>query len=291
MSDTEDTRLDQARKFYAAVVAGGDGSMRERLEQAFAFVPREHFLGPGPWQTSVFSGGKARYVVTPDKDPIYLYQNLLFALDADRHVNNGEPALHGQMIRALDPDRGDTILHIGCGTGYYTAILAQLVGPSGRVIAYEIDEALAARAARCLEPWDSTVSVVPGTGAGTGVQLPHANAVYVSAGATHPDPGWLDALVDGGRLVFPLSGGGSFAWGVTLLITRFGAEYGVRVVTRSAFIGCAGAIDEQEGQRVADALNNGALFQAKSLVRDARPDATAVLVGEGWWLSSRALGG
>jgi protein-L-isoaspartate(D-aspartate) O-methyltransferase len=30
------------------------------------------------------------------------------------------------------------------------------------------------------------------------------NAIYVNAGATHPMPLWLDSLMLGGRLIFPL---------------------------------------------------------------------------------------
>ena len=30
-------------------------------------------------------------------------------------------------------------MHIGCGVGYYTAIIAEVVGPNGGVIGVEID--------------------------------------------------------------------------------------------------------------------------------------------------------
>jgi protein-L-isoaspartate(D-aspartate) O-methyltransferase len=280
MTPADDKRLEAARRFYAEVVAGGN----ERLEAAFAFVPREHFLGPGPWRAAAYAAGRMRFVTTPDRDPIHLYQNLLFALDADRQINNGEPGLHGQMLRALDPGRGETVLHIGCGTGYYTAILANMVGPSGRVIAYEIEPTLAARARACLEPWE-VVTVVAASG--TGAQFPHADAIYVNAGATRPEACWLNALNDGGRLVFPLSGAGTGAWGVTLKIERRGKDYPASVVTRSGFISCIGAFDEAEGRRVAEAMDAGHLFKARRLVRDDAPDETAVLTGDGWWLSSR----
>jgi protein-L-isoaspartate(D-aspartate) O-methyltransferase len=38
------------------------------------------------------------------------------------------------------------VLHLGCGTGYYTAIAAELVGPTGKVIGIENDAALSERA-------------------------------------------------------------------------------------------------------------------------------------------------
>jgi protein-L-isoaspartate(D-aspartate) O-methyltransferase len=46
--------------------------------------------------------------------------------------------------------RWATVIHVGAGTGYYTAILAHLVGPEGRVHAYEIEADIAARAAENL---------------------------------------------------------------------------------------------------------------------------------------------
>ena len=53
-------------------------------------------------------------------------------------------------IDALDLRDGERVVHIGCGLGYYSAILAEVVGADGHVTALEIDPALAARARRNL---------------------------------------------------------------------------------------------------------------------------------------------
>jgi protein-L-isoaspartate O-methyltransferase len=45
---------------------------------------------------------------------------------------------------------GERVLHLGCGTGYCTAILAELVGPTGKITAIEIDASLAEKARPCL---------------------------------------------------------------------------------------------------------------------------------------------
>jgi protein-L-isoaspartate(D-aspartate) O-methyltransferase len=274
-------RLAACHAFYASMAAAAGGPLREELERAFAFVPREHFLGPGPWLA--MSPVNLTYVRTPTDDPIHVYQNLLFALDGEKHINNGEPSLHGQLLGALHPERGNLVLHVGCGTGYYTAILAQLVGPSGRVIAYEIEERLAARARQNLAPWDN---VDVRTASGVGVSLPPCDAVYVNAGATRPAPAWLDALRDGGRLVFPLAGSESSGVGASLLVTRRQHGFAARVVDYCRFIPCRDAFDEEEAERVAAAFRSGALWRTQSLVRTDEADDTAVLVGTGWWLSS-----
>ena len=50
----------------------------------------------------------------------------------------------------LDLAAGDHVIHVGAGQGYYSAILAEIVGPTGRVTAIEIDPDLAMKARRNL---------------------------------------------------------------------------------------------------------------------------------------------
>jgi protein-L-isoaspartate(D-aspartate) O-methyltransferase len=261
--------------------AAAGGELQSELERAFEFVPREYFLGPGPWHAVSLPSGS--YVQTPTDDPIHVYQNLVFALKRERHINNGEPSLHGQLLGALHPVRGNTALHIGCGTGYYSAILAQLVGPSGKVIAYEIESELAQRAADNLAPWDN---VEVRAASGTQTELPRCDAIYVNAGATRPAANWLDALNDGGRLIFPLSGSGANRFGVSLLVTRLHDMFSAKAVGYCGFIDCVGATDPEEGADVTAAFRAGELWKARSLFRGDQPDKSAVLVGKGWWLSS-----
>jgi protein-L-isoaspartate(D-aspartate) O-methyltransferase len=285
MKQSEPANLAACRAFYAQLVAVAGGPLRERLEQAFATVRREDFLGAGPWLArSIYNEA---YVQTPTDDPVHLYQNLLFALIGEKGINNGEPCLHGQLLGALSPQEGDTVLHIGCGTGYYTAILAQLVGPSGKVIGYEIDADLARRAADNLAPWGN-VEVRCASGVAGG--LPKGDAIYVNAGATHPAAAWLDALNEGGRLVFPLSGTPASSAGVSLLVRRRKHAFPARVVGYCQFISCEGAFDRTEASAVTAAFRSGALWMIASLVRDNQPDHTAVLAGDGWWFSSRRAG-
>ena len=70
----------------------------------------------------------AGYLSTPDDDPAFLYQDTLVALDADRGINIGEPTLHARCLDALALREGETVLHVGAGAGYYTALLAHLSG-------------------------------------------------------------------------------------------------------------------------------------------------------------------
>ena len=116
-----------------------------RLDAAFAAVRREDFLGPGPWPILRRLEGRS-YVPTPDADPVYLYTNDLVGIVPERHLNNGQPSLHAHLIHQASPAAGEHVVHVGTGTGYYTALLAHLAGPSGRVTGIEYDGDLAGRA-------------------------------------------------------------------------------------------------------------------------------------------------
>jgi protein-L-isoaspartate(D-aspartate) O-methyltransferase len=47
-----------------------------------------------------------------------------------RNLTNDQPSLHAALIAAAAPQPGEHVLHVGVGVGYYTAILAELVGVS-----------------------------------------------------------------------------------------------------------------------------------------------------------------
>src|SRR5271170_991959 len=141
LRDVMAAEIAKRRQAYAAEVTRRVGD--PRIEAAFAAVRREDFAGPPPWR--IGSGGL--FGLTSSDDPARLYEDVLVAIDAERGINNGQPSLHAQSIDALGLKEGETVLQIGAGAGYYTAILAELAGPTGRVIAYEIAPDIAARAA------------------------------------------------------------------------------------------------------------------------------------------------
>ena len=222
------------RAFYARFVASKGSARDPRIERAFAAVPREPFAGPGPW--SVLALGLwgrpvgESYVQTSNEDTAFLYQDTLIALDATRGINIGEPSFHARCFDQLAPQDGETVLHVGAGSGYYTALLAHLVGPSGRVHAYEIDPGLAERAERNLSELPQ-VELHARSGIGDG--LPEVDCIYVNAGITQPSWAWLDALRVGGRLMFPLQPVSGL--GGMLLVTRpaMGTAWPARFVSRA----------------------------------------------------------
>src|SRR5947209_17413281 len=149
--------LNDIRRFYAEEIRAVSNLQSKAVVDALAKVPREHFLGPGPWQivnadawqmmpANTGLGGGGSYRTTDDSDPKHLYHNVLVAIDADRKLNNGLPSAVAWWLDGLGLRRGDRVLHVGVGVGYYTAIMAEVVGPEGYVIGVEIDSELASRA-------------------------------------------------------------------------------------------------------------------------------------------------
>lgn len=271
--------LEVERQRYAERLMHGIAGDTRRLQHAFANTAREDFVGRPPWPLLGHELGRAWA-----HDVRELYQDVLVGLDAERGINNGQPSLHARCLAACDPQPGETVLHVGAGTGYYSAILAQLVGERGRVIAYEIEPDLAARAAANLKPWpQASVRAV----SGVLPPLPVCDMLYVNAGATHPLAIWLDALRDGARLMFPLTP--DEGTGCMLLVTRLAASrYAARAMMRVAFIACAGARDAAAVVALRRAFATGAVDTVRSLHRDDSPDDTAWCAGPGWWLSTRA---
>jgi protein-L-isoaspartate(D-aspartate) O-methyltransferase len=274
-------RLQSFRELFANLTAARAGitDPNSRLRAAFAAIPRERFIGPGPWRIFTPSG----YVETVADDPAMLYQDVVVALTSDSHINNGQPTLHAACLEALKIKDGETIIHVGAGTGYYTAILAQLTGENGSVLAYEIEPDLARRATANLA--DQT-NVTLYARSGVEGPLPDCDVIYVSAGATEPMAVWLDALRPGGRLLFPLTP--AKGYGGMLLVTGGPSElsvYSAHFISQALFIPCTGARDEDTAQKLSDAFQRGHLGEVRSLHRHSKPDETCWCAGRDWWLS------
>ena len=213
-----DDAIREARSWFAEelrfVARVGD----PRVIKAFATVPRERFVAPGPLRMLSLWNMKD-YWTPPDAGPSAIYHDVLIAYDEQRYLNSGQPSLWAFIFDKLNVAPGERVLHLGCGMGYYTAILSELVGPTGAVSAIEIDKPLAERAHEALAPWPQ-VSVISGDGANG--SLDERDVVVASAGATHPLPPWLRCLSANGRLVFPMTV--TNAGGGMLLVKRRGPD-------------------------------------------------------------------
>lgn len=236
--------LTTIRRLYAEELRAVARLRTDALIEAFASVRRECFLGSGPWQILASDErGHVSYRTTPDADPRHLYCDVLVALDADRLLNNGLPSALAGWFDALDLRSGETVVHVGCGTGYYTAILAEVVGPHGRVVGIEIDPKLA-RLARDNLSYLNHVEVFEGDG--SALHPSRADAIVVNAGATHVCLIWINSLRPNGRLLVPITASadaGGIGAGGMFMMTRRDGSFEARFISEIVIFPCLGARD------------------------------------------------
>jgi protein-L-isoaspartate(D-aspartate) O-methyltransferase len=256
---------------------------------AFAAVPRERFVGPGPWRIkSPMRLGD--YWTTADANPRHVYHDALIALDETRGINNGQPSLWARLFDELNLRPGAAVVHVGAGAGYYSAILAEIVGPTGRVTAIEIDPQLANRAQDNLVPWrQATVMVADGFAFRSDQPT---DAIIVNAGVSHIAMNWLDVLsANAGRLLVPLTN--TDGWGGFVLIECQAGEtlcYPARHVSWTGIINCVGGRDPAADERINAAIARSRMTNIRSLrLAPDEPDETVWLAGDGWWLSTAAI--
>lgn len=265
----------EIRAFFASMMTKASRSHAPRMKRAFEQVLREDYMPPGPWQVMVGN----TYVETPSADPLYLYQNNLIALDGKRGINNGEPFLHASWIGTAAPQPGETVCHVGAGTGYYSAILASLAAP-GIVHAFEIDGALARAAtvnlARC-----SNVTLINKDA--TRAKIPACNLIYVNAGVAAPPLSWLQALTENGRMIIPWR---PSRWvGLAIMLTRCKQGFAVKPIAPAWFIPCVGASDSARYSKV-PTTEQAWSTRSAWLCSDRSPDRSATAICEPVWFSS-----
>jgi protein-L-isoaspartate(D-aspartate) O-methyltransferase len=267
--------LDEHRRTYAAEIASKAGLKTPGLEEAFATVPREAFLPPGPW---LVVGEREQPRQTGGDDPRFVYEQVSVAIDPERQLFNGAPAFVARLIDALDLRPGARVLHVGAGLGYYSAIIGHVVGATGSVVAVEIDEALAARAQSNVAamPW-VTVECADGTDV-----VGPFDAILMHAGVTHPLDVWLDALAPGGRLLLPLTVempamGATLGKGVVVIVSRTedGADFRAAILSFVAIYSAIGLRDAEIGARLGQAMRRTSFPNLTRLRRDPHDSTPA----------------
>jgi protein-L-isoaspartate(D-aspartate) O-methyltransferase len=185
---------------------------------------------------------------------------------------------------------GDRAYHLGCGVGYYTAIMREIVGPAGSIVGAEVNPALASRAQQNLSAYPNvTVAAADGATFDPGA----CDAMLINAGVTHPSPRWLDRLREGGRLVVPLTMATTATLGIGVMakIIREGSGFSAQVMTPLAIYSCTGMRDAQREPLLKAAMQSGALMRMKSVRRDAHEQSdTCVVHGADVCLSSAEIG-
>ena len=283
--------MDDCRSFYAEEIQFAANLTSPALIAALTRVPRERFLGPGPWHVAIpdVATGAVQYMVTPDDDPRRVYHNVTIALDRTRNLTNGQPGTLATYINALDLAPGNRVYHMGAGAGYYTAIIAEVVGPSGAVVASEVHPDLGPIAQMNLS---DRPNVAVYAGDGMAFDPDECDAMLINAGVTHPLPLWLDRLRPGGRLVLPITVtmAPNLGKGVMMKITRQPNGYAARIVTFVAIYSSTSGRDPQREAVLGKSLATGALMKVKSVRRDQHDgDESCAVHGDEVCLSMNGL--
>ena len=161
----------------------------ERVEAAFREVPR-HLFVPG---TSL--------------DKVYSDESVITKRDRGIPISSSsQPAMMAIMLEQLELEPGHRVLEIGAGTGYNAALMAHIVGETGRVIAMDIDEDIVAGARDHLSAAGlGDVQVVCGDGGFGYTDAAPYDRIILTVGAWDIVPAWREQLKPGGRLLLPLS--------------------------------------------------------------------------------------
>lgn len=242
--------LEQVRRWYAEEVRFVSGIESGAIVDAFAVVPRERFLGKPPWL--YMSAHRPDYWTDGNADVRNLYHDVLVAIDESQRINNGGPSWHAALMGKVNPKRGERVVHIGCGAGYYSAIFAEIVGLEGRVLAIEVNEPVAKRAQANLKPWKNVETLWED---GANYDFGLADVIYVNAGVDRIPRAWVERLAHGGRLILPLTlfeqEGGRM-----LLVVKRPTEYEASLVQPVHIYPCVGMRSDESTAKLREALTS-----------------------------------
>jgi protein-L-isoaspartate(D-aspartate) O-methyltransferase len=160
----------------------GKAGIEERVLAAMRRVPRHRFV--------------------PEPLAWLAYQDAPLPIGFGKTIS--QPFIVALMTDLLAPEPHETVLEVGTGLGYQTAVLAEL---AARVWSVEIVEEFAAEAQvrLCGLGYDAQVEIRVGDGSrGWAEHAPYDKILVTAAAERRPPPALLEQLKPGGRLVLPL---------------------------------------------------------------------------------------
>jgi protein-L-isoaspartate(D-aspartate) O-methyltransferase len=167
-----------------------DGTLHSGpVELAFRRVPRHLFLPDVPL------------------DVVYRDTHVPTKLQGGEIISSSsQPAIMAIMLEQLALEPGQNVLEVGAGTGYNAALLAEIVGPEGRVTSIDLDADTVVAARGALEQAGyASVRVEQADGAGGFAETANFDRIIATVGLGDIPLALWSQLKQGGRLVLPLS--------------------------------------------------------------------------------------
>ncbi|MEW6982282.1 protein-L-isoaspartate(D-aspartate) O-methyltransferase [Colwelliaceae bacterium 6471] len=170
-----------------------------------------------------------RHIFVPEILAHKAYDNTALPIGQGQTIS--QPYIVAKMSELLIADkRPANILEIGTGSGYQTAILAQL---TDQVFSVERIKALQWQAKRRLQAMDlHNVSMKHGDGWKGWISKAPFEAIIVTAAPTSIPPALLEQLADGGKLVIPVGEQNQ----ILKLVTRQGDQYHEQQIEAVRFV-------------------------------------------------------
>ncbi|NTV22129.1 MAG: protein-L-isoaspartate O-methyltransferase [Candidatus Yonathbacteria bacterium] len=154
--------------------------------EAFEAIDRAHFV--------------------PADKKLEAYQNYPLTIGHGQTIS--QPETVAFMLELLQPDAEQTILDIGSGSGWQTALLSHIVGQYGNVYGMEIVKELAETAVQNINTYGyitegRTMILAKSAEHGLPEHAPY-DRIIGAATVTHIPEVWTAQLANGGRLVVPV---------------------------------------------------------------------------------------
>lgn len=162
---------------------------------------------------------RAHFVVPEYKD--YAYQDRPLPLKEGQTIS--QPLTVVFMLELLQPQKGHKVLDVGSGSGWTTALLAELVGKEGKVYAIERIKSLKEFGEENLNKLNyKNVLLVEGNGAKGLPEYAPFDRILVNASAKIIPPALKEQLKTGGKMVIPID---NLLYGNLTLLNKIDQEH------------------------------------------------------------------